>query len=282
MGGEKAAAGAEAPGSRYREFRPAPALGAHVLCLWAQAIGDGRRAHRHRVLPDGCVDIVWIGAAPPVVAGPATRAVIVDLPPRAIVIGVRFHPGTAPSLLGLPAAELLDREVPLGQIWGRGADELSARLGAEAKVAGKLAVAAAALAARATHARPGDPLVAAAVGWLARHPDGPVERLSELLDIGGRQLRRRFRASVGYGPKTLQRVLRLQRVLALAGRSTGSPSTGSLRLAALAAEAGYADQAHMTRELGALAGRVPTALLANRHSTLQMSDLFKTTAEADA
>ena len=248
-----------------------------MLCVWAQAIGDGRSAHPHRVLPDACVDIVWIGGAPPVVAGPATRAVIVELPPRTTVVGVRFHPGTAPALLGLPAVELLDREVPLDEIWGRGADAVAARVGAEATVAGKLAIAQAVLAARATHARPGDPLVAAAVGWLARHPGGPVERLGELLDIGGRQLRRRLRASVGYGPKTLQRVLRLQRVLTLAGRGAGPH-----RLAALAAEVGYADQAHMTRELGALTGRVPTALLANPGSTLAMSDLFKTMADADA
>ena len=275
MGEARAAAGAGVPRSSYRELRPAPVLAKHVLCLWAQAIGDGRRARPHRVLPDGCIDIVWIGAAPPVVAGPATRTVIVDLPPRTIVVGVRFHPGMAPSLLGLPAVELLDREVPLGQIWGPRADELSARVGAEAKVARKLAIAEAMLAARAVDARAGDPLVAAAVGWLARHPGGPVERLSALLEIGSRQLRRRFRASVGYGPKTLQRVLRLQRVLTLAGGGAGSQ-----RLAALAADAGYADQAHMTRELGALTGRVPSALLANPGSTLAMSDLFKTTADA--
>ncbi len=277
MDDARAAAGIEVPRSCYREFRPAPALAAHVLCFWAQAIGDGRSGHPHRVLPDGCVDIVWIGAAPPAVAGPATRPVIVDLPPRTIVVGVRCHPGTAPALLGLPAAELLDREVPLGQVWGRSADELSARIGAEATVADKLALAEAALAARASEARPADPLVAAAVRWLARHPGGPVERLSELLDIGSRQLRRRFRASVGYGPKTLQRVLRLQRVLALAGRGAGARG-----LAALAADAGYADQAHMTRELAALTGRVPTALLANPGSTLAMSDLFKTMADAAA
>ena len=279
MGDARAAAGAEVPRSSYREFRPAPALARRMCCA------SGRRrsatagsAHPHRVLPDACVDIVWIGAAPPVVAGPATRAVIVELPPRTTVVGVRFHPGTAPALLGLPAVELLDREVPLDEIWGRGADAVAARVGAEATVAGKLAIAQAVLAARATHARPGDPLVAAAVGWLARHPGGPVERLSELLDIGGRQLRRRLRASVGYGPKTLQRVLRLQRVLALAGRGAGPPA-GWLRLAA---EVGYADQAHMTRELGALTGRVPTRAARQPRSTLAMSDLFKTMADADA
>ena len=268
-------AGAATPGTSYREFRPAPALAPHVLCLWSQVTGDGGRAHQQRVLPDGCADIVWIGAAAPVVAGPATRTVIAELPTRSIVIGVRFHPGAAPCLLDPPASELLDRETPLREIWGPSADELWQRIGATPNVAGKLAVAEAALAARAAAARPCDPLVAAAVRWLARHPGGRVERLGALLGIGDRQLRRRFRTSVGYGPKNLQRVLRLQRLLALAGRGPER-----LPLAALAAEAGYADQAHMTRELGELAGRVPSALLRDPRSTLEMSDLFKTTPDA--
>jgi AraC-like DNA-binding protein len=262
---------AATPGSSYREYRPAPALARHLLCFWSQVIGDGRLAHPQRVLPDGCIDIVWIGEAAPMVAGPATRTVIAELPPRSVVIGGRFHPGAAPCLLGLPASELLNQEIPLRQIWGPAADEPSARIGAAANVAAKLAIAERELAARGIAARPGDPLVAAAVRWLARHPAGRVERLSELLDIGSRQLRRRLRASVGYGPKTLQRVLRLQWLLALAGRDPERPA-----LAALAAEAGYADQAHMTRELGELAGRAPTALLRNPRSTIEMSDFFKT------
>jgi AraC-like DNA-binding protein len=263
------------PVSSYREWRPGPALAAHVLCFWSQVIGDGHGSHPQRVLPDGCADIVWIGEMPAVVAGPATRTVIAELPARSIVIGVRFHPGAAPCLLKVPASELLDRETPLREIWGPGADELFERIGAATGLAAKLAVAGSALAARTPAAAACDPLVAAAVRWLARHPAGRVERLGTLLGIGERQLRRRFRTSVGYGPKTLQRVLRLQRLLALAGRGPARPP-----LAALAADAGYADQAHMTRELGALAERTPGTLLGRPRSTLEMSDLFKTAVDA--
>jgi AraC-like DNA-binding protein len=85
------------------------------------------------------------------------------------------------------------------------------------------------------------------------------------------RLHRHFTAAVGYGPKTLQRVLRLQRVLAQAGRQ---PLVG--RLADIALDAGYADQAHMSREVRALTGRNPRALLDGAQSTLDLSDLFKT------
>ena len=58
------------------------------------------------------------------------------------------------------------------------------------------------------------------------------------------------------GPKTLDRILRLQRFLAL-GRA--DPSAG---LARLAADAGYADQAHLGRDCRALADATPTQLIA--------------------
>jgi methylphosphotriester-DNA--protein-cysteine methyltransferase len=106
--------------------------------------------------------------------------------------------------------------------------------------------------------------VAAAVQLLERHPALPVGvgGLGAALDLGDRQLRRRFLAAVGYGPKTLARVLRFQRLLGLLdGAHGGAPGPS---LAAAAADAGYADQAHMTTECTRLAGLPPTALLAER------------------
>jgi transcriptional regulator GlxA family with amidase domain len=86
---------------------------------------------------------------------------------------------------------------------------------------------------------------------------GPGERVDELassLGFSERQLRRRFLDAVGYGPKTLQRVLRLRRFLAQAvGSSDG--------LARAAIDAGYADQAHLSRECRALTGLTPVELV---------------------
>jgi hypothetical protein len=76
------------------------------------------------------------------------------------------------------------------------------------------------------------------------------------LPISGRQLRRRFVAAVGYGPKRFERVMRFQHFLRLAG------AFGKGRgLATLAAEAGYADQAHLSRECASLAGSSPRMLM---------------------
>jgi transcriptional regulator GlxA family with amidase domain len=81
------------------------------------------------------------------------------------------------------------------------------------------------------------------------------------LALSERTLRRRFEAAFGYGPKTLNRILRFQRFLKLL-RGARNDSTASL-----AVEAGYADQAHLGRETRRLAATTPgqiAALLTDR------------------
>jgi transcriptional regulator GlxA family with amidase domain len=107
---------------------------------------------------------------------------------------------------------------------------------------------------RLAEARAPDPVVREAVLALAR-PRGRVDAVARGLAISERQLRRRFEASVGYSPRTLARVLRLQRFLALA-------QAGHRDLAWLAFDAGYADQSHLTRDCAELGGMPAGALLA--------------------
>jgi AraC-like DNA-binding protein len=112
-----------------------------------------------------------------------------------------------------------------------------------------------------TAERPADPLAAHAARML-RRPGALAEGVAERLDVSERQLRRRCQAAVGYGPATLRRVLRFRRFVSWA--DAGAPGGD---LATIAAELGYADQAHLTRECTRLAGQTPTALIAARQPT---------------
>jgi len=103
-----------------------------------------------------------------------------------------------------------------------------------------------------------DPAVTQAARLL-RDPATRAEDVAAEVGLSLRQLRRRCHAVVGYGPKTLQRVLRFRRFVA---RVDAHPDV--LDLAAIAAEAGYADQAHLTRECARLAGLTPAALVRQR------------------
>jgi AraC-like DNA-binding protein len=260
---------------------PPASLRRHLVCTWSQVVSSGAGDYPQRILPDGCVDIVWIGASPAIVAGPATRFVVASLPPGATIVGVRFRPGCGPPGLGVPASELRDRQATLDELWGRSAGQLSEEVAEHTTAPAKLAAIESALASRWAGIPPGDPLITAAVTWLAHHPGQPVHRLAHELGVSSRQLQRRFVAAVGYGPKTFQRIARFQRLLAL-GRAPGSPGRVPAllgQLGALALAAGYADQAHMTRDVRELAGRTPSMLLGHSASTLEMSELFKTTVE---
>jgi AraC-like DNA-binding protein len=260
------------PISDYRERRPPAALRRHFVCLWSQAIGQGGADYAQRVLPDGCIDLLWIDENPPVIVGPATRMFITPLAPGSLVVGARLRPGMAPGVLRLAASEVLNQEVPLDLVWRR-PDHLSERLAEQAGADAKLAALEAALVARIADAERCDPLVEAGVAWLASSPSARVRELCRSAGVSERHLLRRFNAAVGYGPKTLARILRLQRTLVL-HRTCGAPPG----LAGLAAEAGYADQAHMSRDFAELAGASPAALLPQAASALDLSDLFNTGA----
>jgi AraC-like DNA-binding protein len=241
--------------STYREAPPPPPLADLVVCTWTRTIPPGERARP--VLPDGCVDVVHQLGGGLFVAGPDTGPVEVDAAGGATFVGMRFRTGYASAALGVPADAVRDARVTLEEIWGAPAAELADRLagctGADAATA---AVNAAVLARRTRMAAP-DPLVLEAVARVAR-PGARVAALASELHVSERQLRRRFVAAVGYGPKTLERIVRMRRVLAAAGTARDEG------LATLALDAGYADQSHMTREFARLTGRTPSAYLIPR------------------
>ncbi|WP_236246165.1 helix-turn-helix domain-containing protein [Streptomyces sp. CC210A] len=231
----------------YRE-RPSRLPGAAV---WT--VPPGRAAHEVRpVLPDGCMDLLWSGGRL-IVAGPDTRAYDPE-GGGAAWAGVRFAPGDAPALLGVPAHALRDRRVALADLWpARRVAGLAARLDAAADAATALEDLALRLAAEAQ--RP-DPLVRAVTarldaGW-------SVAATAAWVGIGARQLHRRSLDAFGYGPKTLARILRLQRALALV--RDGVPYARAALLA------GCTDQAHLSREVRALTGTTLTAHTAGRRA----------------
>lgn len=231
----------------YREHAPPRALAPWLECAW-QRCGDGGAPVR--VVPDGCIDIVSTDGSGTLVVGANTAAFLVTVPRGVRVAGVRMQPGAGGALLDMNAAALRDARVPLAEVWGDDAQLLDERL--QGAPGARLGALVAAVAERVGEAAPPDPLVRAAVTRL-RDPRARVALLARELDVSARQLRRRFEAAVGYGPKRLARVLRLEQALAAARAGE--------ELALAAAGAGYADQAHLTHDCRALAGVAPSALL---------------------
>jgi AraC-like DNA-binding protein len=223
--------------------------------LWSRVTGP---PGGQRVLPDGCMDLIWRDGEL-IVAGPDTQAHLPSDPPGRHYAGVRFGPGGAPGVLGVPAAELRDRRVPLDAIWpSRQVRRLLDRLHDSSDPVGGLEAAVLAHLDRAH--RPGvgigpdggpEPWVRAAVEAVRR--GASVPDLAEATGWSERQLRRRCLEVFGYGPKMLGRVLRMNDALELA--RAGTP------FAEVAAVTGYADQAHLTRDWRDLTGTTPRELV---------------------
>jgi len=235
----------------YRERLPAPALAGHLACVWVHDVGD---AYTHRTVPNAAAELSCAIGGEPVVTGPRTAHSLEPLAPGTTVVGVRFRPGAAPALLGVPAHALLDVSAPAGEVLATGS--LADRIAAAASPWDAVAELEQFLLARLVDAPAPDALIAEAVRRLLWRPN-EVTELTASLYISERQLRRRSIEAIGLAPKAVHRILRFQGFLALAH---GREAHGA-ELAQLAADAGYADQSHLARESLRLAGVTPTALL---------------------
>jgi AraC-like DNA-binding protein len=201
------------------------------------------------VLPDGCLDLLFDGRRL-LVAGPDTAARVHHTLVAELMWGVRLHDGLGPELLGVPADELRDTTVPLEQVWS---ERRVRRLGEQVA-----ADPANALAAWTRSAEP--PTFGTRLVALLRD-GGSVAAAADNLGYSTRQLQRRTLPVFGYGPQHLRRVLRLGRVLEQADRGVA--------WALVAQRAGFADQAHLARDVRTLTGASPSALRRERVRSVQ-------------
>lgn len=200
----------------------------------------------HRVVPDGCMDLIWWEGAL-IVAGPDTRAQLGVAPPGTRYTGLRLAPGVGPSVFGVPAWSLRDQRVPLGDLWPAPEVRRLQEQASGTRARGPVLEAAAASRLRAD---PPEVVVAAIVRAL--RSGSRVGAVAGELGMSPRRLRRLAHDRFGYGPKTLARVFRMQRALELA--------RAEVPWAEVAARSGYADQPHLAREVKALTGVAPGAL----------------------
>jgi AraC-like DNA-binding protein len=222
----------------YREFAPEVALRGRVQCTWLH-----RGAGQVQIVPDACVDLLWDGRALRV-AGPDTRPIVQHV--RGEIQGVRLKTGHAASVLGVPASALRDARVELRELLD--VEHALERLQREppTRVLQELVCV----------RRPVDAMIDAMVSQLRAEPAQRIARLAAKLGVSERQLNRRCTDAVGYGPKFLGRVLRMQSFVRAQLRDES--------LAALAVRLGFTDQAHLSHEASELHGKTPGQLRARQ------------------
>jgi len=256
----------------FQEFAPSSPLRAHVACFWTGVFGSAESLpYTHRVLPDGCVDIIFIlNARSPkaVVIGPMLQPrLVVSRPNRDI--GVRFYPTAALAFLRHSLATLQERVVPLDEFCGPDSSRLLEQLLVARGFASQVAVIETWLLARLRRSATPDPHVVQAVKWTyAERGRLQVRQLAKTVGLCERQLRRKFPVWTGYTPKQFVRVLRFQHALDALNRARERDD------ATVAAMHGYADQAHMIHEFHELGGDAPGRFRRLRHGGAEECPIF--------
>jgi AraC-like DNA-binding protein len=253
----------------YREQLPCAALRSYVQCYWTRISGgpESSAPNVHRVLPDGCIDIVFNFGDPWVegngsryhshpgrsyVVGAMTHSLLVERVDRAQFLGIRFHPGKARAFLDLFAAEVTDRNTNLENLWGKEARRLEERMAELSSTPKRIALLEAELLRRLYPRRADDAHVSAAVNLILQSQGSvSVETLSASIGISRQHLARRFEAHVGIRPKLFARVIRFKGLLKHAGHAE------SMEWVTAAVELGYYDQAHMIADFREFTGITP-------------------------
>ena len=234
------------------ERRPAPDLASWLVCVWRGDLGNAAMP-----LPDERLDLVWVDDGSLWLSGPESISWSRGYPPGTTAVGVGFKPGVGPPVLHLAASAVRDARIRLDELWGdRQARELAERVAAHFDDWGRARELERAVRRLAARARPVDQVALEVAARLNQPRAASVRDLSRAVGLSERQLHRRCTAAFGYGPAVLARMLRLQRALRLA-RSYRGP----LRLAELAAAAGYFDQQHLAHEVRAIMATTPARLL---------------------
>jgi AraC-like DNA-binding protein len=257
-----------------RMYQLHPRLADFVDTVWYY---DGYAPpHRlERVLPDGSMQlIIHLRGEPlrvygredaphevqgPLVCGPRARYSLVDTAQQGALVGIHFRPGGAAPLLGVPAGELRDTDVPLEALWGAGAWELQQQIVEAPTPEARLRLLEATLLARLESARALDPVVTYAVLAFAPALRGAsVAAVAAATSLSHRHFISVFREAIGLTPKTYCRVARFQAALRAIARGE------QVKWAVLAAACGYYDQAHLVHDFRAFSGLAPSGYLARR------------------
>jgi AraC-like DNA-binding protein len=243
-----------------------PRLQGDVRSYWSVTIVEPPA--RMRVVPDGQIDLVFDLDSAEAHIGGARETPIEVVHERATrLLGATLLPGAAAAFLGIPASALSCDWQPLSSVIGAVAGQLASRLRSSESESARLGLLEAFLLARLERVAPPDARVRRALREID-DSDGRIDmaQLGRESGASPRNLSRLFHTWVGMSPKRFARIVRVQAAL----RRLAEPSPPTL--AALAAEIGFADQAHLAREIRAVAGAPPSELAESfKHS----ADPFK-------
>ncbi|HKT08766.1 MAG TPA: DUF6597 domain-containing transcriptional factor [Gemmatimonadaceae bacterium] len=248
----------------YVEHPPPPDLAAAVMCAWTRRVSGAVDVALHRVLPDGCTDMLFVFGQPGArdrelvrasVVGAMTRPLVVRGPHPWLYLGVRLAPGFAQAAFRVPASELRDQTVGYEIVERDAAAHIDTIAGASELdcVAAAFAIVRHRLARGIAVSRS---LRAAVHRIVQAEGNIKVAGLAGEIGVTRQQLARQFAAHVGLTPKMFARVMRARAALGRAAAARVAHPR-NVNWSAIAYDLGYYDQPHFIDDFKEITGQTP-------------------------
>lgn len=230
-----------------RQYPPGRNLESHIAFFWTMDFQPVLDRQWHRIIPDGCVDIVVNLLSPSsrkaaYVAGLATRSEVLQFSEARSIFGIRIYSESARAILKSPLSTFKGQRVFLEDAWGHEALDWVEQILEAETTSDILAIAEHQLGrmlAESDAATP--PLVYQSMQMMYDCKGNlSVTNLADKIHCSERHLRRAFDQEFGLSPKEMLGIVRFQSTLQEFYRGDYSSLTD------LALKYGYYDQSHFT------------------------------------
>jgi AraC-like DNA-binding protein len=255
----------------YQTYRPDPRLAPYIKCYWTLAYDYGHS--RDRIFPDGCMELIFhfgdlfrkhnpdqsfFKQPRSFIHGQLNTYMEIEATGKADILGVRFHPAGLRHFTEHGLHEIAGDNISITEFWGANGDILEDRMLHAPDIQQRIALLEDFLLLRCKGTADKDTLSDRCVAIMLRTEGRTgIDRIARELNIGRRQLERRFIESVGISPKVLSRITRFQHTLQLIEDRKFASFTH------LAYEGGFYDQAHFIRDFKTFTGLRPMQYFAH-------------------
>ncbi len=241
----------------YQEFTPSKELRPYVACYWSSVTHAAIPAGVHRVVPDGCVDIIVdlqasTHAKAVFIAGFMTSSMTVSLPAHQSMFGIRFYLDHAHRFMRGPVSTFVSKQVYLEDSWGRDAalmvDAVTAARGMKDRLTQVEQILKNCVTATDSQVN----VLQASMAYIyERKGVLTVRELADQACYSERHVRRAFMQQYGISPKEVHNIVRFQFVL------RDMYQRSSVSFADVAVKFGYYDQSHLNQHFKRYYGMPP-------------------------
>lgn len=249
---------------QYKEYQPSLDLASYVACFWTVQF-DGQSIKPHRIVPDGCVDLIFDLIDPAnsnaFLSGLMTDYALLSFRSPIKSFGIRFYSDSVSRLMNIPVSEIT-RDLSIHDLWGSGSREMLDVMAEMSSVQDQVDYMEGKLRGRidGLSYKP-ESLFEASMYHLFSHRGViTIKELAAIEHYSERTIRRAFKDQLGISPKEMIELVRFQYLLQ-EFKQGGTP------LMNLAMKYGYYDQSHFSNQFKRYYGIAPSRVLENRNST---------------